>query len=69
MPLLKNLGDPAADDEVELLGDGYLSIQYRLRSHCCKYRLLVLALVFLFVAAVIFAVTFTLVKKSNSEGM
>lgn len=71
MPLLRNLSDPAADDEVELLaiGDGYLSIQYQLRSHCCKYRLLVLAVVFLFLAPVIFAVTFTLVKKSNSEGM
>lgn len=63
------LSNPAADDEVDLLDDGDLSIKYRLRRHCCKYRLIVLAVVLLFLAGAIFAVIFTLTKKSNTEGM
>ena len=65
----KNLSNPAADDGVQLVDDGDWSIKYRLRRHCCKYRLLFLALVLLFLAGVLFAVIFTLIKKSNSEGM
>ena len=67
--MLKNLKNPAADDNIELFDDDDLSIKYRLRRQCCKYRLLVLAFVLLFLVAAIFAVIFTLIKKSNSEGM
>ena len=68
--MLKNLRSPAADDEVELVDDGdSVDIKYRLRRHCSKCRLFVLALVLLFLAGAISAVVFILTKKSNSEGM
>ena len=68
--MLKNLRSPAADDEAELVDDGDSEdIKYRLRRHCSKCRLFVLALVLLFLAGAISAVVFVLTKKSNSEGM
>ena len=66
----RNLRSPAAGDDVELIDDGdSLGIKYKLRRHCSKWRLLVLALVLLFLAAVIFAVVFILTKKPNTAGM
>lgn len=68
--MLRNLRSPAADDEFEMVDDvKSVDIKYRLRSHCSKRRLLVLALVLLFLAGAISAVVFLLTKKSNSEGM
>ena len=69
--MLKNLRNPAAHDEVELVDDGDLvdAVKYRLRLHCSKCRLFVLALVLLFLAGAISAGFFFLHKKSNSEGM
>ena len=68
--MLRNLRSPAADDEVELVDDGdSVDIRYRLRRHCSKCRLFVLALVFLFLAGSISVVVFIHTKKSNSEGM
>ena len=69
MWLLKNLRSPAEDDNVELLDDGDLGIKYRLGRRWRKYRFLVLALVFLFLAVVVFAIIFAVTKKSNSKGM
>ena len=68
--MLRNLGSPAAGDEVELVDDGdSVDIRYRLRRHCSKCRLFVLALVILFLAGAISALVFILTKKSNSAGM
>ena len=52
--MLRNLGSPAAGDEVELVDDGdSVDIRYRLRRHCSKCRLFVLALAILFLAGAI----------------
>jgi len=68
--MFRNLRSPAADDEVELVDDGdSVGVKYRLRRHCRKCRLFVLALVLLFPAGVIFAVVFIVNKTSSSEGM
>ena len=68
--MLRNLRSPAADDEVDLVDGGdSVDIKYRLRRHCSKCRLFVLALVLLFLAGAISAVVFIRAKKSNSEGM
>lgn len=68
--MLQNLRSPAADDEAELVDDGdSVDIKYRLRRHCSKCRLFVVALVLLFLAGAISAVVFILTKKSNTEGM
>ena len=68
--MFRNLRSPVADDEVELVDDGdSVGIKYRLRRHCSKCRLFVLALVLLFLAGVIFAVVFIVNKTSSSEDM
>ena len=66
--MLTNLRSPAADDKAELVDDGEsVGIKYRLRRHCSKCRLFVLALVLVFLAGAIFGVVFIL--KSKSKGM
>lgn len=57
---MSNLGNPVADDRVELVDDEQVGIKYRLRK-CGKCRLIVISLVILCVigAAVALAVILT----------
>ena len=68
--MFRNLSSPPADDEAELVDDeDSVGIKYRLRRHCSKSRVFVLALVLLFLAGAISVLVFIVTKKSNSEGM
>ena len=59
--MMTDLGNPVADDRVELVDDEQVGIKYRLRK-CGKCRLIVISLIVLFVIAIAVALAVILTR-------